>query len=115
MKFPSFFRKSQPEIIEGPEIKLGHKSYIIAPLNFATLKKVTPLLSSFTALGKAPTTQDYDNIVMVIWLALKRNYPNLKLSEVEQNLDLSNINQIASNTMNAGGVKTSGEAKAASL
>ena len=107
-----FIRKPR-QLIDGPQITLGNKIYTIAPLNFATLKQVTPLLESFKNLGKTPSIEDYDNMVKFVWLALKRNHPNIKLKEVERGLDLYNIMSIQNMTMSAGGAVPRGEAKTA--
>jgi hypothetical protein len=108
----SFFTSPTTAIIPGPTITLGTKVYTIAPLNFATLKKITPLLTSFKAIGKNPSTEDYDNMVKVIWYALQRNHPRISLKEVEEGLDISNINSITATTMGAGGGMTAGGATA---
>jgi hypothetical protein len=110
--FEPLFRRAPEKIIPGTQITLGTKVYIIAPLNFATLKLITPLLSSFNTLGKTPTVQDFDNMVQVIWLALKRNHPHIALKEVEEGLDLSNIHSITAKTMLSGGAAPAGEAPA---
>lgn len=106
------FHSAPRAIIPGTQITLGTKVYTIAPLNFATLKKITPLLSSFQALGKTPTAVDFDNMVKVIWLALQRNHPRITLREVEEGLDLANIHSITTKTMLVGGAVPSGEVPA---
>lgn len=116
MSIFNFFSKKQPEpIIPGSQVQLGNAVYTIAPMNFATLKKVTPLLASFQTLGAMPSPADLDNMITVIWLALLRNHPKLKRSVVENGLDLSNIGTITSQAMSTSGVVQKGEAKAASL
>ena len=113
MSIFSIFTRKPRQLIDGPTITLGNKVYTIAPLNFKTLKEVTPLLDSFKNLGKTPSTQDYDNMVRFVWLALRRNHPNIKLKEVEVGLDLHNIMSIQRMTMTAGGAVPTGEAQAA--
>ena len=108
-KISRLFTSKQPALIPGPTIKLGSTVYTIAPLNFATLKQMTPLLDSFKALGKTPTTQQYDDMIKVIWLALRRNHPRITLKEVENGLDLQNIHSITTTAMGAGGVTEKGE------
>lgn len=110
--FEPYFKRDPEKLVPGPQITLGTKVYTIAPLNFATLKKITPLLSSFQTLGKNPTTIDLDNMVKVIWYALQRNHPHISLREVEEGLDLRNINEITAKTMMAGGAEPAGEVKA---
>ena len=101
-------------MIPGVEIKLGDKVFTIAPLNFATLKKVAPMLKSFEKLdGKTmPSEADFDAMITIIHLAIKRNHPEVTTEEVAEMLDMQNIMETISTIMGASGSKSAGEAKA---
>lgn len=101
-------------MIPGVEIKLGDKVFTIAPLNFITLKKVAPLLKSFEKLdGKTmPEAEDFDAMITIIHLAIKRNHPEVTSDEIGELLDMQNVMEVITKIMGASGSKSAGEAKA---
>ncbi len=84
-------------LIDGTTIKLGGKTYVIPPLNFARLKKLREELSILSAantsgIGMSPELLDAS--ITVILSALNRNYPDMTRDEVEELIDLRNMQEI---------------------
>ena len=100
-------------MIQGTEIELGGVKYTVAPMNFATLIKVTPLLKSFAALGnKQPNEEDFKNIVTIMQLAINRNHPEVTFDMVAESLDMVNMSEIMAKIMSTAGTVNKGEAQA---
>ena len=80
----------------GTEIQLGDKAYILPALSLGQLRNgILDILKEHDELVLA--SKFYEAISLragVIHSALTRNYPDLPLSEVEDNLDLSNSSSI---------------------
>lgn len=109
------FRGEPKQLVPGVQVTLGTKVYTVAPMNLATVKKISPMLSSFEAFGKGgvlPSAKDYDNICTIIMLAIQRNHPKVTFKEVEKGLDMANMLTIAAQVMNVAGAVNKGEAAA---
>lgn len=89
----------------GQWVLLGDTEYKVPPLNFSAVKRFLPQLSQ---LGSASlTTLDPTKMELVAELAhcaLKRNYPQLTLEEVEELLDLSNMMPLFTAMMSVSGL-----------
>lgn len=79
--------------IPGAEIQIGLEKYIVPPLSFRALKNLKPVLAKLesagsTREGNIPTDEEFDMMCEVVLVALKRNYPNINIDVVLDNLDL---------------------------
>ncbi len=84
-------------MIPGTTITLGPKKYLCPPLNFLALKKHSAFLARVLKGDIDPTKLDGDEINTIfdlVYLALKRNYPELAEAEVAEFLDVGNITVI---------------------
>lgn len=101
-------------MIEGVDIKLGDKSYIVPPLNFRLLKKHKGDIDAITAAapGTGLDTTIADRVVAVVHAALSRNYPALTIEEVEDGLDLRNSKDVMGALLGQSGFVAAGELKA---
>jgi hypothetical protein len=98
-------------MIEGKKVQMGGKEWIVPPLNFRSLKAhrealMTATPASLVASGK---------VVDLIHEALKRNYPELTLDELEDMLDMGNALAVTEAVLGVSGLveRESGEAPAA--
>lgn len=95
---------------EGVSVKMGEEDFIVPPLNFSRLKKLTPLIEELGAMkiGEPITAKQADAIITVIHSALSRNYPHLTIENVEEMIDLGNVGPIIQAVMGVSGF-SSGE------
>lgn len=101
------------KLIEGVTVVLGGDDYIVPPLNIKGLRKLGPKLKGLEGLGSSgiPTDQEYDLIVEVVELALRRNYPDLSRETLEDIIDMRNMYEVLGAVMAASGL-TKGEVAA---
>jgi hypothetical protein len=98
---------SQPPKYEGATVKLQDLTLIIPPLNFRLLRregcaeKLQKVTDYFNAVTKQSDDQVkvsipdeiMDLIAELVWKAAKRNYPELTLETIEENLDYNNCSR----------------------
>lgn len=108
--FGRFFFKN----IQGTELELSGKKYIVPPMNFKTIMAVTPLIKSLEGLnfGVIPSKPQLYAIAKIMHQTLRRNYPFIRLSTVINGLDMANMGTNLSVVMNGSGTVSKGEAKA---
>jgi len=91
---------SGPLKVPGVEMTFDGTAYVVPALNAAAVKqyrKETALLLS----GAAP---DMDGICKLLHAALLRNYPDMKIEQVEQWVDYTNMLQIMDVIMHMSGL-----------
>lgn len=100
----------EPQVDKGGVwIQLGDKGYKAPPLNFKAIKKYVARFGELGALGAGapgvPTPDQMGLAAELLHAALIRNYPELTLDEVEENLDMGNFNAALAAVMGASGLK----------
>ena len=111
MKFLArFFFKD----IDGVELVLSGKKYIVPPMNFKTLIEITPQLKGLDGIvyRKIPTKAQLYCIAKIIHRALRRNYPFIHFSTVVNGLDMSSMGTNLTLVMSGSGAVSKGEAPA---
>jgi len=92
-------------MIEGIAVKIADKEYIIPPLNFAGTRKY------IAAAKKLPGITDPEEqmslMAEMVWLALRRNYPQMSIDDVEDIVDFTNVQTIMDAIVEASGLKKS--------
>ena len=76
-------------MIEGTTLKLRGKEYVIPALSLKQWKKFLPLIRKLQSCGN--TAKNITGLATIAHAALSRNYPDLKVEDVEDLIDLSNI------------------------
>jgi hypothetical protein len=91
---------------EGSEFKLSNKrTLIIPPVSFGDLrkngglKKFQEVEKRFKEMAETRefsqlTEDDLGNISSLIWMAAKRNYPDITQDEIEESIDLGKAQKI---------------------
>jgi hypothetical protein len=91
---------------DGERIKLGDREFVIPCL---TVKQAKRMWTQITELDKGITEQNlpekYSSAVEVIHAALSRNYPDLKVDELEELLDVRNLRAAMLAVMGRSGLK----------
>jgi hypothetical protein len=101
------------ELIDGVSMKLGRRTYVVPPLNFKALRNLRPQMELLNSIEVNATTIP-DNvltaIVQIVHTAIKRNYPDITIDEVDDAIDLGNQGSIIKAVMTGSGLVPSGEA-----
>ena len=101
------------ELIDGVEVKVGVKKYVVPALNFKQIRTLMPKIQQLTDIGATMSDEQIDNVFTVIQAAMSRNYPDINKEFLEENIDMNNVRPIINAIMGQSGlVKTSGEAAA---
>lgn len=96
--------------IDGVKLKIGTEEYIVPPLNFKALKKLTneTKIISRKIDGNVPETVEQsserrDAMISYIHHALLRNYSDIKRDELEDMLDVKNMRVVFAAVMGSSG------------
>lgn len=98
---------------EGVSMKIGGRELVIPPLS---LKQVQKLYPTIEALQKeSDPLKSMEAVSLVVHAALKRNYPEMTLDEVDDMLDLGNFKAVIETVMGVSGFLARGEMKAGNV
>lgn len=80
-------------MIPGTEITLGEKKYTMPPLNLFAIEKHDAFFKRVVSGGVKMEvgSDDLKALGDVVYLSLRRNYPDITADDVKQNIDLSNM------------------------
>ncbi len=93
---------SEP-LLDGVTIRLGRQDYVLPPLNLDALEKHLEMIQGW-AVPPDSIVQRLGEVATVVHAALKRNYPDLDLSEVKAGLDLQNFGPIVTALLESSGL-----------
>lgn len=86
-------------MIDGKKITLGGREFTVPPAPFVAMRKYKPVFSG----EQAP---DFEMMGDIVYMALKRNYPELDQAEFEaQCLDVANMRAAFDAVMNTSGME----------
>jgi len=102
------------ELIDGAEIKMGGKLWVVPALSFKQVKRLLPTMGRVGSGNVTP--ENMGDMAEVVHAALSRNYPDVTLDDVEDMLDLSNALSLFLAVMGQSGMemRQQGEAQAGS-
>jgi hypothetical protein len=89
-------------MIEGITIKLNGAEYVIPPLNLGQVKRLLPVLDAMQKTTEP--MEKFSSVVTVTHAALSRNYPEMKIEDVEELIDLGNIKMVLDAVMGVSGL-----------
>ena len=81
-------------MIDGKKVKLGSTEYIIAPLNFKSLKRLRPELDSVASVGGVVNDSIIEAALKIIHAAISRNHPDMSIEQLEEVIDMGNFNEV---------------------
>lgn len=95
-------------MIRGTPIRLGEMEYIAPPLNFAALEKYDEFFRSAAAGGLElqGDTRQMAIVADLVYLSLRRNYPDITPETVKEGLDLGNFQEIFQAIVSTSGFTT---------
>lgn len=79
-------------MIDGVTVKLRGKEFVIPPLSLGQWKRFLPLIKKMQT-----STDSMENIIglaTIVHAALLANYPEIKIEEVEDLIDFSNMKAV---------------------
>lgn len=103
--------------IEGVTVAIAGREYVVPPLTFAQIKRLTPVINKLTGIDpEGPLSLEYlDDVLTIIHQAMSRNYPDLGREELEEILDLGNALKIMKAIMGVSGFVQGGEVQTEGL
>jgi hypothetical protein len=95
----------------GQWVRMGDVEYKVAPLNFKGLRELGAQLAMLkdVAPGTMPNAEQVTALCAIAHAALKRNYPEMTVDEVEDRLDFGNFGPVLSAVIGVSGLKKEGE------
>jgi len=104
-------KRAEPGEDRGGEwVEMSGKEYKIPPLNFKALREVQGKVTQIGAIKGVPTPEQMDIVVDVVYMAMRRNYPDMKRETVEDILDVGNMMPVFAAVMRVAGFKALEEA-----
>jgi hypothetical protein len=87
--------------IKGIEVEMGGTVRIVPPLNLGALSTLQDRLSKFSGgLDK----ESVELVIDAAFLSLKRNYPEITIEMVQDEIDVSNMDEIFKAIMDVSGL-----------
>lgn len=100
-------------MLDGVNIKIGTRDFVVPPLNFARLKQQEDNLARVKQGGNMDAAWR-TAVVEVVHAAVTRNYPDVTRETIEENLDLGNMKRVIEAICGNSGLTDAGEATAGS-
>lgn len=79
-------------MIQGKKIKLKGIDFIIPSLTPIQVKRLRPTIDK--KLSGSDSDAKFEALLIVAHAALSRNYPNIKIEEVAELIDMGNVNVV---------------------
>jgi len=100
----------------GTWVPMGAEEYLIPPLAFGSIKYIQSNMATLQGIKDLPNEKQMDVVAEVVLLALQRNYPDMTLEQVRDNLDLGNFSRVFEAVLGSAGYRKSqpGEVQATS-
>jgi hypothetical protein len=101
------------ELIEGVTLRIGRRDYVVPPLNLKGVKRAQKLVPM---LGNEGDPVSIDAALEIVHLAVTRNYPEVTVEQLEEDIDLGNLMAIVQAVLSLAGFtapKATGETAAA--
>jgi len=86
---------------KGIEFDFGGKIYIVPPLNLGAIELLEEDLASFNTMSVAKQSK---LALSIVFLALKRNYPEITREEVGNFIDIGNMHQVINSVCDLSGL-----------
>lgn len=98
---------------DGVVIKIGATKRVIPALTLKQVKNLRDHLSALTNIKGEPTNTEMESLMAVCHAALSRNYPEMTVEELEDEIDLNTLQSIVKAVVGQSGLEVveSGEAE----
>lgn len=87
----------------GRWVPIGDERYRIPPLAFRAVQELQEEVVSLGSMGSRPTPAQMNTVAKIVHAAMARNYPSLKIEDVDEMLDLGNYQEVLSAVLSIGG------------
>lgn len=96
----------EPEVqFAGIPVFMAGRYWIVPPLSVGQFRKFGKQLINTGNVDAENFETKLDEVLPVVHIALQRNYPTLKIEELEEMLDLGTFSEVVTAIANASGVK----------
>jgi hypothetical protein len=92
-------------MIEGKTVKLRGKEFVIPPLTLGQWKRFLPLITKMQSC--TDFMENIAGLTTIVHAALLANYPEIKIEEVEDLIDFSNMKEVMEAVLPLGFLQTS--------
>lgn len=94
---------------EGVTVNMNGQEWVIPPLTLKHLKALSSDLDRVSGFGNNPvpsgmSSEVIESIMAIVYAALSRNYPDLKLEALGEMLDLGNMARVMNAVMGVSGL-----------
>jgi hypothetical protein len=95
-----------PEKNRGGEwVTLGDEQYRIPPLAFRAVQELAEEVDGLRNMGTRPTAAQMATVSKIVHEAMKRNYPSMPITQVDDMLDIGNYQRVLGAVLQIGGFK----------
>lgn len=88
------------DLIDGVVIRVGRRDFIVPPLNLKSIKRAQTLLPT---LESDDLIASFDACVAIIHMAVARNYPDVTVDDLLEELDTKNVKGVVDAVLEASG------------
>jgi len=88
-------------MIDGIILKLNGMEYTIPPLTLGQVKRLLPVIEKMQK--ESEPIEKFESVVKVAHAAFSRNYPDMKVEEIEEMIDLGNMKMVLDAIMGVSG------------
>jgi len=100
------------DLIQGVAVTMGRKEWIIPALSLGQIRRLTGKIEGIAKHGSMLTEQQVSDVCEIVHAALKRNYPEVTIEDVEEMVDMGNMRNVIKAVMGQAGLVPTGEAAA---
>jgi len=98
---------------EGIPVKLGGVEYVIPSLSTKEARRLWPDILAMDGATMETIPEKQQKMLAVIHAAMRRNYPNLSLEDLDDLVDMRNIRVLVNAAVGASGLEPGGAPPAA--
>lgn len=85
---------------QGKSVKIGDKDYVLPSLSVKQAKALWPQILDLDKIGgsveevKAAMPQKFDDMLKIIHAAMSRNYPDVTIEQLEEDVSIHQVKQL---------------------
>lgn len=102
------------ELVDGTPVKIGKQVLAVPALNFKSLRLLKPkldILKSIDPSASDLSDDQFNAIIHIVHTAMRRNYPNMSIEDLEEGLDMRNLRPVINAVLANSGMTPSGEVR----
>jgi len=89
----------------GKWVRIGDEEYKVPALALLAIQELQAEVPKLASIRGIPSAEQMGVVFKIIHAALARNYPDLKVKDVEEMIDLSNFQDVLNSVLEVSGFK----------